>query len=179
MPRTADIRGLFETFVPESKRRATLGANINPQVILSRQGDYQRGKLIFFSDGARCRACHEIDDAHKSLGPTLQEVAKKHPLPADLLQHVLQPSLKIDEPYAAYSVVTDDGRLLVGLIVEKTEQEIVLKTLERQVVRIAQENIAEIHRSDKSLMPDRVLSDLTAQEAADLLAYIRSQTGSQ
>ena len=36
--RPSDIRGLFETFVPESKRRATLGANIDPQVILSRQG---------------------------------------------------------------------------------------------------------------------------------------------
>ena len=31
---------------------------------------------------------------------------------------------------------------------------------------------------DKSLMPDRILSDLTAQEAADLLEYIRSQTAS-
>ena len=114
MPRTRDIRGLFETFLPESKRRATLGANIDPQIILNRQGDQERGKLIFFSDGARCRACHEIDDAHKSLGPTLQEAAKKHPQTADLLQHVLQPSLKIDDPFAAYTVVTDDGRTLVG-----------------------------------------------------------------
>ena len=46
-----------------------------------------------------------------------------------MLQHVLQPSLKIDEPFAAYTVVTDDGRALLGLIVEQTDQEIVLKTV--------------------------------------------------
>ena len=31
----------------------------------------------------------------------------------------------------------------------------------------------EMRKSDKSLMPERVLSDLTAQEAADLFEYIR------
>jgi putative heme-binding domain-containing protein len=175
----SDIRGLFETFVPESKRRPTLGANIDPQAILSRQGDRQRGKLIFFSDGARCRACHEIDDSGKSLGPTLQQITKKYPRPAEMLQHVLQPSLKIDEPYAAYMVVTDDGRVLNGLVVEKTDQEIAIKTVEKQVVRIARKNVTEMRKGEKSLMPDRILSDLTAQEAADLFEYIRSQIGSQ
>jgi putative heme-binding domain-containing protein len=172
----SDIRGLFETFIPESKRRATLGGNVDPQLVLSRKGDRQRGKLIFFSDGARCRACHELDDAHKSLGPTLQEVAKKHPQPAQMLQHVINPSLKIDEPYTAYTVVTEDGRTLLGLVLEQNDREVVLKTLERRIERIAREEVAEMHKSDKSLMPERVLSDLTAQEAADLLEYIRSQT---
>ncbi|HVC95695.1 MAG TPA: PQQ-dependent sugar dehydrogenase [Pirellulales bacterium] len=174
---SSDIRGLFETFVPESKRAATLGANIDPRSILGRKGDHQRGKLIYFSDGARCRACHEIDDRGKSLGPTLQEITKKYPRPADLLQHAIQPSLKIDEQYAAYTIVTDDGRVLSGLIVEKTDEEIVIKTVERQIVRIARGNVEEMTRSEKSLMPDRVLSDLTAQEAADLFEYIRSQNG--
>ncbi len=170
----SDIRGLFETFVPESKRRATLGPNIDPQAILSRQGDHQRGKLIYFSDGARCRACHEIDDRSKSLGPTLQEIGKKYPRPAEMLQHVLQPSLKIDDPYAAYMVVADDGRVLSGLIVDKTDQEITIKTTEKQVMKIARQNVAEMRKAEKSLMPDRILSDLTAQEAADLLEYLRS-----
>ena len=40
---TSDVRGLFETFIPESQRRPTLGPNIDPQTILSRQGDRQRG----------------------------------------------------------------------------------------------------------------------------------------
>lgn len=170
----SDIRGLFETFVPEAKRRATLGANFDPHLVLGRAGDRERGKLIFFSDGARCRNCHELDDRAKSLGPTMREITKKYPQTEELLRHVMQPSLKIDEPFAAYTVVVDDGRVVTGLAIEQTENEVVLKTLERQVVRVARKNIEEMRKSEKSLMPDRVLSDLTAQEAADLFEYIRS-----
>jgi putative heme-binding domain-containing protein len=171
---TSDTRGLFETFVPESQRRATLGPNADPQAILSRRGDAARGKLIFFSDGARCRNCHELDDRAKSLGPTLLEIKKKYPRPADLLPHVLQPSLKIDEPFAAYVIAIDDGRVVSGMIAEQNENEIVLKTAERLLVRIARRDIEEQRKSDKSLMPERILSDLTAQEASDLVEYIRS-----
>jgi putative heme-binding domain-containing protein len=173
-PKT-DVRGLFETFVPESKRRATLGPTLDPKPILSLTGDHERGKLIFFSDGARCRNCHELDDKSKSIGPTLFEITKKYPTSAELVQHVLQPSLKIEEVFAAYTVVTDDGRTLSGLIIEQNENEIVLKTPERQLVRLARKNIEELTKSTKSLMPERILSDLTAQEAADLFEYIRSQ----
>jgi hypothetical protein len=45
------------------------------------------------------------------------------------------------------------------------------------VIRLPRANLEELRRGDKSLMPDRVLSDLTAQEAADLMVYIRSLAG--
>lgn len=171
---SGDIRGLFETFIPESQRRATLGANIDPQAILSRKGDLQRGKLIFFSDGARCRACHEIDNAIQSVGPTLQEINKRYPRLSDLLQHVVQPSLKIDDAFAAYSVLTDDGRAISGLMVEQNDQQVTLKTADKKLVMLSRDDIAQLQKSTQSLMPDRILSDLTAQEATDLFAYIQS-----
>ncbi len=170
----SDIRGLFETFVPEGKRRPTLGPTIDPQVILSKPGDLARGKLIYFSDGARCRNCHEVSDKSQSVGPTLLEINKKYPKPAEMLQHVLQPSLKIDEPFAVYTLLTTDGRLLTGLIDSQTDQEVVLRTAEKKILRLPRAQIEELKRSPKSLMPDQILSDLTAQEAADLLEYLRS-----
>jgi putative heme-binding domain-containing protein len=175
----SEIRGLFETFIPEAKRRATLGALVDPQVILNHRGDHERGKLIFFSDGARCRACHELDDRSKSLGPTLAEINKKYPRLDELLLHVLRPSQKIDEPFAAYTLVRSDGTTVGGLLLEQTEKRVVLKTLEKQTVAVERPDIEELRRSEKSLMPEGVLSDLTAQEAADLFEYIRSAgTGS-
>jgi putative heme-binding domain-containing protein len=175
----SEIRGLFETFVPESKRRATLGASVDPRVILDRRGDHDRGKLIFFSDGARCRACHELDDRAKSLGPTLAEINKKYPRLDELIPHVLRPSQKIDDPFAAYTLVRADGTIVTGLLVEQSEKRVVLKTVEKQTVAVARGDIEELRRSEKSLMPEGVLADLTAQEAADLFEYIRSAgTGS-
>jgi hypothetical protein len=60
------------------------------------------------------------------------------------------------------------------LLAEKTDAAIVIKTAERKLVRIPNDEIESLQKSSKSLMPDQILSDLTAQEAADLLAYIRS-----
>jgi putative heme-binding domain-containing protein len=171
----SDIRGLFETFIPESQRRPTLGPTFDPQVVLKLEGNHDRGKLIFFSDSARCRNCHETDDKSKSVGPTLLDIAKKYPKASDLLEHVLKPSLKIDEPFAAYTLLTTGGQTHSGLLVEKTEQEVVLKTAEKQTVRVQTADIEDFKKSDKSLMPDRILSDLTPQEGADLIEYIRSQ----
>ena len=171
---SADIRGLFEPFLPESQRRATLGATFDPQAVLSLTGDRSRGQLIFFSDGARCRNCHEIDDRAQSVGPTLTDITKKYQRPQELLEHIVTPSTKVDDPFAAYNVVTTAGVILAGLIQSQTDDRVELKTAERKVVAIPHGEIEVMTRSTKSLMPERLLSDLTAQEAADLLAFLRS-----
>lgn len=170
----ADIRGLFETFLPESRRRPTLGPTFDPQLVLSKSGDLARGKLIYFSDGARCHNCHHASDKNQSVGPTFLDINKKYPKPADMLQQVLQPSLKIDEPFAMHTITTTDGRTVSGILDSQSDQEVVVRTAEKKVVRLRRVEIEEMKRSPKSLMPDQILSDLTAQEAADLLEYVRS-----
>jgi len=70
--------------------------------------------------------------------------------------------------------MTNDGRVTSGLLVEQNEKEIIIKTADKKTVQIARSSVAEMQKSPVSLMPNRILSDLTAQEAADLLEYIRS-----
>lgn len=169
--RNSDIRGLFETFIPEKSRRKTLGRNVDPQTVLALEGNTTRGRLIFFSDGARCRNCHDLNDSAKSTGPTLVEIRKKYPRRSEMLTHILKPSLKVDEEFATWSVVTNDGKIHNGLLVSSTDQEVVLKTAERKTVRIPRSEIDVMKKSPQSLMPEAILSDQTAQEAADLLAW--------
>ena len=45
---------------------------------------------------------------------------------------------------------------------------------DRQLVTVAKKDIEEMQKSARSLMPDGVLADLTAAEAADLLAFVKS-----
>lgn len=99
---------------------------------------------------------------------------KKYARPAEMLQHVLQPSLKIEDKFLAVGVTTDDGLTIQGIIVEQSPAEIVVRTAEKRDVKLTRDQIEAIQKSPKSLMPDSVLSDLTAQEAADLFEYIRS-----
>lgn len=170
----SDIRGLIETFIPEGARRKTLGRNVDAEKLLAVRGDAARGKLIFYSDGARCRNCHDLDDASKSTGPTLAEIRKKYSKPAELLQQILKPSLKVDEKFATWIVITRRGQVHSGLIVSQSDEEVVLRTAERKTIRIERTEIDEMKKAPQSLMPEGVLSDLTAQEAADLLAWLQN-----
>ncbi|HUP78211.1 MAG TPA: hypothetical protein VM260_06560, partial [Pirellula sp.] len=170
---SSDIVGLYEAFLPESKRRAKLGSNIQLSQILSLKGDIARGKLIYYSDTARCRACHDQSDISKSLGPTLAEINKKYPEASEMLLHVLEPSRKIEDRFATITVLTSRGQNVSGLVVAEDEKSISVKSNELKTVRILRSEIEESKRSSKSLMPDGILSDLTAQEASDLVSYIR------
>jgi putative heme-binding domain-containing protein len=169
-----DVRGLFESFIPENLRRQTLGRNVDPQSVLSLDGDASRGRLIYYSDGARCRNCHDLNDAMKSTGPTLTDIRKKYTRRSEMLTHILKPSLKVDEPFATWVVVTEAGKVHSGLLVSQDNECVVLQTADRKNVRIAKPEVDTMQKSAKSLMPEGILSDQTAQEAADLLAWFGS-----
>ena len=171
---SSDVRGLFDHFVPESLRKKTLGRTFEPSLVLSQTGDPLRGRLIFFSDTARCRACHDIDNAALSVGPTLKDISRKYVHMSELLQHVVQPSLKIEDKFATWTVVTTDGTVLNGLMESQSDAQVVLKAADRKQLTIPKADIDELKKSIQSLMPDGVFADLTAQEASDLLAFIRS-----
>lgn len=172
----SDIRGLFDQFLPESARKKTLGSGFDPQLVLALEGDVLRGRLIFFSDAARCRTCHHQEDVAQSVGPTLAEIGKKYVHNSEMLQHVLNPSLKIEDKFAAWIVILNDGRVMNGLMEKESPQNIQLRTADRRSVSLPRSEIDELQKSTRSLMPENVLADLTAQEAADLLAFIRSAT---
>ncbi len=172
-----NIRGLFETFIPESKRRNRLGTNINPEQILSLEGSANRGKTIFFGDGALCKACHHPRDKELSIGTTLVAISEKYRQPSELLRHILEPSLRIDEPFASYKLELTNGTTINGVIAEKLNDTVVVKTAELEELRIPATEIREMEKSSHSPMPAGLLSDLTAQEAADLLDYILSLGG--
>ncbi len=169
-----NIRGLFETFIPETKRRNRLGSNIDSESILRLEGDTERGKTIFFGDGALCKACHQLNDQSLSIGTTLEDMSKKYPQRSELLRHIVEPSLRIDEPFASYHIKLTDGKTINGFIAERSDDTIVVKTADVETLSISTDEIQDMQKSPHSPMPAGLLSDLTAQEAADLLEYIRS-----
>ena len=168
---SGDVAGLFETFVPAKFRRKRLGRSIDPQSILKLTGDVARGRLIFSSDAARCKNCHHTRDPASSTGPTLLEIRKKYKRPSELLRHILNPSLKIDDKFATWVVRTKQGKVYTGLLVGPAGGDVVLKTADRKTVRIPKADVEAQRRGRKSLMPEGILSDLTAQQAADLLRW--------
>jgi putative heme-binding domain-containing protein len=168
------IRDLFEGFIPDDRRIKRLGSAIKPEQILSLKGDAGRGKELFFkSTVLQCANCHRVNGTGNTLGPDLSQIAKKYTR-AQILESILEPSKSIDPKYVAYLVETIDGRVQSGLLVEKTDKEVVLKIVGDKEVRIPANKVQTVVPQKNSLMPELLLRDLTAEQAADLIEFLAS-----
>jgi putative heme-binding domain-containing protein len=164
------VRDLFERFEPPSQRRERLGPLIKPERILGLDGDAGRGQRLFASGAVQCGKCHRIGEGKETVGPDLTKIAAKN-TKAQILESILEPSKVIDPKYAAYVVQTTGGDVLNGILVSRTESELVLRDAEKET-RLPAGQVARMAVQKTSLMPEGLLQHLTAQEAADLLAYL-------
>jgi putative heme-binding domain-containing protein len=166
------IRDLFEQFVPEELRTRRLGDSINVAEILKMSGSADRGRLLFHeSNVVQCRNCHQIGGKGTELGPRLDSIGKKYDR-AKILENILQPSQQIDPQYRTWVVETKAGLVLTGLLVKRDAKEIVLRDVQGKVLTVAASEIVEVFSQNKSLMPELLVRDFTAQQLADLLQYL-------
>jgi putative heme-binding domain-containing protein len=166
------MRDVFERFIPEEQRVKRLGNVIKPEKLLAMKGDAARGKALFFNNpNMQCKNCHRIAGTGNTLGPDLTQIGKKLDR-ARILESILEPSKSIDPQYVAYLVETKDGLVQTGLIVEKSAKELVLKNVGDKESRIPTEKIVMVAPSMTSIMPELLLRDMTAEQVADLLAYL-------
>ena len=80
----------------------------------------------------------------------------------------------MDPKYRTYLLETIEGKVHVGLLVRKNEQEVVLRDATRKEIRVAAEQVDLLVPQPKSLMPELLLKEMTLQQVADLLAYLAS-----
>lgn len=173
----SNVRVLFERFTPEDQRPKRLGAAIKPDEILAMTGDPGRGRDIFFqSSAAQCKNCHRVHNVGATIGPDLSMIGKKYER-ATLLETILDPSKAIAPEFVPYLLETTQGQVFVGFLVEKDEKRVVLKDATGKLITIKAGDVEELQPQQKSLMPELVLRDVTARDAADLLAYLTSLTG--
>jgi len=176
-PRPA-VRRLFERYLPEEDRKERLGPNIQAGDILRLKGNAARGEQLFMADETlACLKCHRYQDRGQQVGPDLAGIgraagANKSTSRGEILESLLDPSRKVDEKYAGYAVLMVTGKVITGVLVERTSEVVVVKQIDGKTVKIKTGEIDELVRQTKSLMPDQSLQDLSAQEAADLLAFL-------
>jgi putative heme-binding domain-containing protein len=93
---------------------------------------------------------------------------------ARLLESILEPSKVIEPAYVTHLVETRAGVVHAGLLVRRTGAEVVLRDAQGKVVTIPARDVEAVVPQPKSLMPELLVRDLTAQEVADLLAFLSS-----
>jgi uncharacterized repeat protein (TIGR03806 family) len=168
------VRDLFERFVPDEQRVPRLGNVVKAEALLALKGNAARGKELFFKNAAvQCVTCHRVGDTGTALGPDLTQIARKYTR-AQILESILEPSKAVDPQYVTHLVETKEGQVYTGLLVSRTAQEVVLKDVKAQEIRIPAAKVETLVPQQKSIMPELLLRDLTAEQVADLLEYLAS-----
>ncbi len=171
----AETRALFERFLPESERIKPLGDAFDIAALLVKPGDVSRGRALFRGDsGLSCKTCHKAEGQGGEVGPALDGIGSKYKTKAELLTQILEPSRNVEPKYAAHVIATKAGEVRTGLIVDENAQKLSLRMSNGETVVIRLADVDERQRSPKSLMPEGAVRDLSAQQAADLLAYLAS-----
>jgi putative heme-binding domain-containing protein len=168
-----EIHNLFTRFQPVEYRQQ-LNRRLDAAHLSALKGNAARGAKLFAEKRIQCINCHRVGKTGGQIGPALDGVGKRLK-PGEILAAMLDPSQKIDPKFAAWTALTIDGMVHSGLLVSRTEVAVTLRTVRNEDVVIPKTDLEELIQQTVSLMPDRLLNDLTDQQIADLLAFLSSQ----
>lgn len=161
---------LFQKLTVDGEKQKARLTDLEP---LMDKGQAAMGKGVFFGKKAICSACHAVQGIGGQIGPDLSKIGGIR-TGRDLLEAIVFPSASIVRGYEPFSVTTKDGRLHAGLIRRETADAIFLVNADRAEVRISRKAIETVEPGRVSLMPQGIDAQLTPQELADLIAYMRS-----
>ncbi|MBM4075675.1 MAG: c-type cytochrome, partial [Planctomycetes bacterium] len=138
-------------------------------------GDAKSGSKLFRD--ALCTRCHRKGGRGPAIGPDLTFVSRRFSR-KDILDSIINPSKSVAENYRNDTIETVDGRVLTGRPIlggDFRSETIRLATDPLQpekIVEIDKKSIESHHQSDVSPMPQGLLDSFTADEIADILAFL-------
>jgi putative membrane-bound dehydrogenase-like protein len=156
---------LLAAAVPEDRKKVLA----TYQQALSLKTDPKQGLLVFQKN---CTACHRIGTLGVNVAPDLADSRSK--TPSYLLTSILDPNRAVDNNYFSYTVVTTQGKVITGIISAETATSVTLRQQENKTVTILREDIDEIRSNGVSLMPVGLEKNVTVQQMADLISYIKN-----
>lgn len=131
--------------------------------------DLSQGRALFAKN---CAACHTLYGAGGKLGPDLTGAQRTN---LDyVLENVVDPSAVVTKEFRASRVLTEDDRVLTGLLQAKTDAVVTLATQDK-TFRIPAEEVVSIKLSPNSTMPEGLLDQLSRQQIIDLIGYLQSR----
>ena len=136
--------------------------------------DFTNGKKMFAASG--CYACHRFGTQGGMTGPDLTSAGRRYS-PHDLLDQVVHPSKVINEQFSAVKVLTLDGAVHTGVVVNLNGDSMTLNTDltdPNKRVGIDRKEIDLLEVSEVSAMPSGLLNPMTQDEVLDLVAYLLS-----
>jgi putative membrane-bound dehydrogenase-like protein len=135
--------------------------------LTKKTGDAKLGQLVFTKN---CAVCHVFGKEGNKVGPDLTGIGV-HPK-AELLVHIFDPSRSVEGNYRLYTLTTNDGKVLSGILASESKTAVEMIDAQAQKHVVLRENIDTLVGSTKSLMPDGFEKTLTQEEIVNLLQFL-------
>jgi putative membrane-bound dehydrogenase-like protein len=130
-------------------------------------GDAARGK----NAATRCLMCHAIGGVGAELGPALDGWGRGKS--AEVIATALvQPSAELAQGYEGMELKTKDGLTIQGLLIKQGDP-LMMRSMGEVTQIIPADRVAARRRMTESLMMSAAQLGLTAQDVADLVAFLR------
>ncbi len=142
------------------------------QAALNLPRDPQRGQQVYQE---QCAKCHKLQDQGYAVGADLATASTR--TDETIVSDILDPSNQITVGYQNYTVVTEDGRIFTGVLAAETATSITLRKEEGVEQTILRHQIDEMEASSISMMPEELEKQVSPQDVADLIGYLRDALG--
>ena len=138
-------------------------------------GDAAKGKALVASSG--CLNCHRIGDTGSRLGPDLSDIGDRR-TPERLQRSLVAPDEEVLPENRFVSVVLKDGTTVRGRLLNHDALSVQLIDPKQQLRSIQTKDMRGYTILTQGLMPS-FENKLSAQDLADVVAYLSSLKGSQ
>ncbi len=88
---------------------------------------------------------------------------------------ILDPNKILEPKYRQSTILTEDGEVVSGLVLERNDRELVIGVSDGSVKTVPAASIADEKSAGTSLMPVGFEQKLTPQQLSELLGFLRSR----
>ncbi len=132
--------------------------------------DVELGRSVF---AKTCMKCHVLYGVGFKVGPDLTGSNRSN---LDyLLSNIVDPSAVMAKEYVPTVLLTDDGRVINGLVKAEDQFSVSIQTSDALAV-VPKDEIELRKLDDKSMMPDDQLKQFSPHEVRSLIAYLRGKS---
>ncbi len=133
-------------------------------------GDWAAGKALFFSGFPGCARCHAIRGDGGAIAPDLSNLVERDY--ASVLRDIEQPSATINPDYPLYTFELRGERVVQGVIVSSTAEELRVGGITGAITAIPSADIITIHAMATSLMPEGLITAFSPAQRRDLMTFL-------
>ncbi len=138
--------------------------------VVEADGDAIRGEAVFRRADLSCMKCHAVSKGGGQVGPDLSALGASSPIDY-IINSISNPDQQIKEAFVTRVVITDEGLVHQGIVVDRTDERLVLKDAAGKQVTIPTASIDE-EVAGKSLMPKGLMKFMTDAEFVDLVKFL-------